>query len=257
MQFDSKACAEYVKMLVCHDEVEAALLVINNIPAYYRDYCPQELVDLKKTILGKIMTPHAYANGEHDSHVNLEGAIDAFKSVRATILKKEVEIYNDKGKTPHIVDMGPGEYFVPLGLAHFGLRFTYKEIGLNQKARALAEPHIKAFLKERAAPEQPEIFIANELIEHLSDTNQITIEALRHCAKEPERVHLSTPCYVYDLKRDFADITDLPHLRAYTPAEFIKAGHGLFPGYDFQLYNGMIMSLRAMHKFAIDPKPLL
>lgn len=261
MAFDPILCQKYVEMLVSHDEVERALYVLNNTPAYYRDNVPLNLATLKKDILQAICTTHAYMIDAQDvaEHVTKEAAMIALRgNLRGALITNEVRRYNDQKKVPHIVDMGPGEYFVPIGLLEEGCDFTYNDIGVDPHTKKNALPLIESVRRYIPAPEQPIIFIANEIIEHLHNPMDIVTECLRHCGELPERVHISTPCYTYDSShKDWRRKSGLPHLRAYTPREFVEEVARLFSGYATQYFDGIIMSVRLMRGNAIDSNPII
>lgn len=257
MDFDIELCVKYVKSLIEHDEVERALLVLDNVPAYYRDNRPKELINLKQDILKALCTVHAYMDCDLDANVSLEKAKTVLKNtVRGVLLEGEVKRYNEQGLVPHIVDVGPGEYFAPIGLNYYGYQFTYKPVSLDRKARLAANEFLKHIPSERVI-NSPQIYLALEIIEHLPSTQDLVAEALRNCNEFPDRIHLSTPLYTYDTNHpEWNKDCGLPHLRAYTPHEFIQESNRLFPGYDWQLYDDKIMSLRGLRRDRPDPKPL-
>lgn len=256
MPFDPIKCEEYVRMLIDYDEVERALLVLNNIPAEFREHTPWNLIELKATIQGSICTPHTYLDCDLDSTVSVESALSVMKNtIRGRIIEAEVKRYNESGITPHIVDMGPGEYFIPIALKELNHRFTYSPLAMDQKAKAAARDYFRPFLADK--PDSPTIFVALEVIEHLPHTGDIAIEAYKNTCGRPERIHLSTPHNTYDARpKNWEHRSGLPHLRAYTRDEFIQEAFKLFPDYAFQLYDDKVMSLRGMRKDCLDPKPL-
>ncbi len=243
MEFDPALCARYVETLLTNDEVERAELVLDNVPAFFRDNPPEILIRLRQDILRARYTANTYADSPKDAGVDRATAISRFRMLlRGRILEAEVKGYNAAGKTPHLVEMGPGTYFVPHALAELGYDFTYCDIALNNTAQELAA----GITRTKRPPEgAPVIFVAQEIIEHLPDTKEIAIEALKHCGKGPHRVHLSTPLYTFDNQHDDWRVRDgLPHLRAYTPQEFMLEAMRLFPAYHWQLLYDRIMSLR-------------
>lgn len=256
MIFDELICEKYCRMLIDHDEVERALLILENIPSYYRDNPPKNLVKLKEDIHQSLLTTHAYMTSALDSEVSKEKGLGFVENVpRGVMIKNEVQKYNEKDIVPHIVEMGPGEYGVLIGLSELGFRFTYDAISIDPIARNAA----KEWLLKHAVSSDPKetIFIANEIIEHLPSTRDIVIEAMRHCGRMPERVHLSTPYYSYDVSdKQWEHTCGLPHLRAYTPGEFIAEAKNLFPNYTFQFYDSPIMSIRGCRSDCVDSNPL-
>jgi hypothetical protein len=82
------------------------------------------------------------------------------------------------------------------------------------------------------------------------------IAFVTHAGRRPERIHLSTPLYTFDNKHDDWRETGLPHLRAYTPQEFIQTAAGLFHEYAWHFHADPVMCLRGMRRDVIDPETL-
>lgn len=245
-KIDLDAFLRAARELIRFDEVERALLLLNNLPAYFRDFEPKEVFDLKQKILAAQITAHAYGNSGLDAQVTEDKALTVLhNTLRGQILKKEMNELVLKGIKPHIVDVGPGEYFVPIGLQKLGCDFTYNPVSMDKTAAAVAAPNINHVFHVEPRPDTPTLFIALEIIEHLPSTQDLSIEALRHCGKWPEYVHLSTPLYTFDPSdKDWDKLCGLPHLRAYTPREFILEAQRLFPGYNWEYKSDSIQSLR-------------
>lgn len=257
MEFDSEACERYVRQLIDYDEVERALLVLDNVPALYRQNPPPNLFKLKSEILGALCTTHAYLSSGLDSDVTKDKAMQVSELLRGKLLVNEVARYNDKGIKPHIVDMGPGEYFIPISLDAKGFEFTYTPIAIDQNAK-MATAGLCERYKSENLDKRPTIFVALEIIEHLPSTKDITIEAIRHCGGIPDRVHMSTPLFTYDdSPKDWNKPCGLPHLRAYTQHDFIEEARRLFPTHVWHYYSDKIQSLRGMKMGTVDEEKIL
>jgi hypothetical protein len=256
--FDENVAVKFIEMLVEGDEVERALWVLDNLPAFYRDNPPFKLARLRQDILGALCTPHAYLSSGLDAEVKPQDCEHLLNTMlRGILVQREVARYNRRGLVPHIVDVGPGEYFVPIGLQAKGFRFTYWDVAFDQNTQRAAHPILKEVRQERAQEDQPLIFLALEIIEHLPSPTDLVTEALRHCGRWPDRAHLSTPYYTYDgSKKDWRKPCGLPHLRAYTAKEFAAVVEKLFPNYKFELFPSQIMSLRGQRFDKIDPDPI-
>lgn len=245
-------CVKYVENLIMNDEVERALIVLDNVPAHWRDHPPVELKKLRSDILAAMTTAHAYMSSDLDSAVNKETAIDNLRfNLRGRLAEAEVRKYNELGHAPHIVDVGPGEYWIPIALKNLGLKFLYHDVGMDQRTKKSAHPlivdHLAPWPNDSAS--RPRIFMALEIIEHLPEPRDLAVEAQRHCGGWPDRIHLSTPLYCYDPEpKDWRKPCGLPHLRAYTQLEFLDTAKKIFPGYVWQLYVSKIMSLRGLRQ---------
>ncbi len=257
--FNEEDVIRLVTTLVEGDEVERALLVLDNLPAFYRDNPPINVQKLRQDILSSMVTAHAYMSATMDSEVIPERADWELENLlRGKLVRCEVERYIKRGFHPHIVDVGPGEYFVPIALDRLGYDFTYKPLAMDQKAQRAALPFTEKHVSAGdPSKEKAQIFLALEVIEHIASPRELAVEALRHCGRWPDRVHLSTPCYTFDGRagKDWRKKDGLPHLRAYTPREFIREAESIFPGYQWEMYNGQIMSLRGQRRDRIDSEP--
>lgn len=237
--FDTKPFLEAAEWLCRADEPERALRLLENLPAYYRDHMPNEVSEMRRDILGSLLTPHAYASVDFDSEVGRD-VLDSL--LRGRMVKKTL----DEIKGPvHIVEMGPGEYWLPIGLSQRGYEFTYHDISLLQRTGKQAREIVPSVWKNTRPGESdlPKLFVAFEIIEHLADPKEIATEAARHCGT-PDYIFLSTPLYTFDTKTHWRKPNGQPHLRAYTPSEFVLTANQIFPGYKWELEADQIMVLK-------------
>jgi len=248
--FNLTLALQCVNDLIDMDEVERALLLLDNLPAKYREDPPPQVVRLRTDILAALCTTHAYMNSGLDSQVKPESAADNLRyNIRGRLVEAEVKKYNEQKLIPHLVDVGPGEYWIPIGLAQLGYRFTYWDIGVDQDTAKAAHPHLSLYRQPKRFLNQPQIFVALEIIEHLPSPQDLVTECLRHCEGWPERIHLSTPHNCYDESpKEWRKPCGLPHLRAYTRNEFLQTAEKLFPNYVWQMYADRIQSLRGLRK---------
>lgn len=256
--WDEDKFLDVVNMLLNADEVERALLFLDNVPAYFRDQPTERMKKMRGKILGAMVTAHAYMSSGLDANVVENPEHNKYlidNLLRGQLVKHEVERYNKNGVSPQIIDVGPGEYFIPLGLSAYDFGHWYFDVAMDQNTQAATRSLINRGKSSKT--ETPHIFVALEIIEHLADPRELAVEALRHCGKWPERVHLSTPLYCFDGKvKDWQKPCGLPHLRAYTPNEFINEAMRIFPNYKWEFFGSQPMSLRGQRSDTIDPEPL-
>lgn len=242
--WDSKPWLEAARILTAADEPLRALELLNNLPAYYRDYIPFDILDMKQKILAKMATPISYIKEDSEDLENLDKLYSAMKdTLRFTLLKRDLEEYNEKDITPHIIDLGPGDYWALRIFSRLKFKFTYSDIGLNSKRREIVYSETPSIHLGRKDFKQPVIFMACEIIEHLHHESDILIECLKH-EPMPEIIHISTPKYTFDVRqtrKDFELFGDLGHLRAYTPKEFFKTVEKMFPLHLFHFYDSVIL----------------
>jgi hypothetical protein len=263
-KFDVSLFLEIIETYLQADEVERALWVIDNLPSRYRVNPPKAILDMKKAILAAMITPHGYLTSPLDMGgiaTLTDDLCEKFihENLRGILLYKEVKRYNEKGRKPHLIDVGPGEYFVPVGLKKMGCEFSYFPVSADQRAKEMAYPLFKDLVQEKPQEGQPIIFAALEIIEHLAYPQDLVIEAAKYSYGFPiERVHLSTPMFCYNGKqKDWKKPFGLPHLRTYAPFEFINIGQKLFPEYHIELFASFIMSLRCSVNGTEDSEPLV
>jgi len=182
-------------ILVAADEPLKAIQLLDNLPGYYRDFPPQEILDMKKDIKAKLATATFYQKEDSPGI----GTYEDIKPVASTLLryeliKNDVSEYNKAGKTPHLIDLGPGKYYLPIGLKGDGLKFTYQDIGFNGPSQmSFLDQHADLY-KTKAPVDSPVIFVACEIIEHLHHEDDIAAE-MHRTGCSPDIIHLSTPKY--------------------------------------------------------------
>ena len=229
------------------DEIENALKIPGMLPGYYRDNPPEAITYLKNEIMANIATVDFYKNTDF-----FPGPVD-YEDIKGTLryelLVKEVKHLNNIGYVPHIVDYGPGEFWVPVCLNKLCLSFTYQPISLNDvsfnKAKHLFEHNLRAMPPQG----QPTIYLALEIIEHLWNENEVLINMLS-AAGSCDIIHVSTPKYTHNYENEsWLDTGTLGHLRTYTPMEFFTKVQDMFGSYsDFMFYDGGILHARGMNK---------
>lgn len=246
--WDSKPFLDAANILVGADEPLRALKLLELVPGYYRDNCPAELKSLREEILAALATPPFYQSEDRIVLPKTEDVmIDVEVLLRWKVIKNDVEQYNKMGIVPHIVDLGPGSYWLPIGLQGHKCLFTYQDISLNPISRPLIKEHLGDKYFDQIPKDRPVIFIACEIIEHLHHEEDICTEIYK-LGYRPNIVHISTPKHTFDTRAERVNwklYGTLGHLRTYTPAEFMLTVGRLFPGYKVTFYDHQILHARA------------
>ncbi len=250
--FDVTPFLQAANRLFSADEFERGILILDNLPSYYRDNQPKEVVDLKAKAYARMVSIVDYASNEKDMIFNLERALAIVQEVpRGIEVCDFVKKHNNSGVTPHIVDMGPGEYWLALGLKQLGLNFTYYGHGLNKKQ----ELRVKDYLGNTWQDEScgvPTLFNATEIIEHLPKPKFDIPQLFYRKCPNAECILITTPLYHYKTNEDWDDHSSyggyIEHLRAYTPAEFAAAVRDMFPGYQLEFKLNRIMMIKGTIK---------
>lgn len=236
---DWSALKRWVDVLVGADEVKMAESALKNLPGLWREKRPEWVIETERAILEKKGTPAFYRTNKWDNRVNPEHALELLRTTtRGQLIEKDVKAFADKKITPHLVDLGPGEYWLPIGLKMAGYPFTYYGIGLHPEAEAKAKEELTGHWSpdnQKWGAASPVIFVACELIEHLPEENDLRSDQLRF-APGADIIHISTPYGTYDTRRErleWRKFGDLGHLRTYTPREFADTISKMFPEYSW------------------------
>ena len=237
---------EVANALVASDELDKARQLVEVfLPGYYRDNPPKEFDQFKKDLSVFFMTQASYLNNKNDiALVNEDRGQAVNNTLRGQLILKDVQ----ENPGCLVVDFGPGEYWLPMGLKQNECHFKYKGIGITPEAFSKA----KDLLGDVILSGFPEhfhrtIFVATEIIEHLADPRELLFTAEK-LPNKPDIVHLSTPKYTYG--GGFWDWRTKPdeggHLRTYTPSEFCTVVTNMFKGYSWQYYDSVIMHMRGV-----------
>lgn len=255
------ALLTYADFLISADEtLMAEWLLTRGMPGYYRDYVPKEIRELKAKLHRFMMNSSDYNNNPQDVLVmdEPERAVKNFQHLlRAQLIEKSIKAYNDKEIIPHIYEMGPGEYWLPIGLAQLGYKFTYDCTYLSQPAyvkamNKLEELGVKKMILETA--ESPTIFVACEILEHLANPQEI-VACVAKNNLDPTEIHVSTPLYTFGHGNpgwaQEHNRAQGGHLLTFTPQEFVGLVSSLFPQYAFTYHAGEIQSLVGVHRSSL------
>jgi len=242
--FDPKPFIQAANILTAADEPLMALKLLELLPGYYRDHTPAAITSFRAEILKCLVTANWYSKC-HDTILHPNHAVELINgTLRGREVFKDVAALNAKNIIPHITELAPGEFWLPIGLLALGCAFDYYPIGLNKEAEQKAKEFI-AFTRPK--PEQVKIYCAFEIIEHLHNESDIRVESER-LGIVPDIIHISTPLYSYDGRMEslnwIKDKKDLGHIRTYTPNEFAQVAMRMFSGYHWSLIPERVMHLR-------------
>lgn len=234
----------WADLLIQSDELQKAeKLLYEFLPGYYRDNPPAQVVEMRQKLHRYMMNVQDYMCNPNDVKISsVDQSVNNVNGLlRGALIKRTVEEYNKKDITPHIFDMGPGDFWLPIGLAASKFRFTYECSVLSTASLEAAKPFFQDHVSKGSGPR---IFVACELIEHLRDERDIVHSMNKYCPN-PEEVHLSTPLYTFGGGvKDWDSKPGLgQHMRTYTPHEFMAASSTLFPGYTFEYYPSEVQSV--------------
>lgn len=246
--FDANKYLSCVEEMITCDEVERAFWMLENLPAWYRDNPPPEVLKIKEHLYRQLFTVIDYAKLKCDVNFhsrNKEEVISSiFKIPRFKHVLDLVVGINDEFNTiPHIVELAPGSHAIPYGLSNAGAVFTYMGEGLNLVENEKAQVHLSNWrIKTPGDENVKKIFVAFELIEHLRTPEDIYHYSLKHEC-EWDFICLSTPQYTWKGGQGEWFRNSLGHLRAYTPLEFTNFAKKYWPTYNWNITLGDEMLL--------------
>ena len=219
--FSLEAYLQVVEMVICCDEIEKAMWMLDNPPTYYRNH--HKIVTMRKELLRQIETAIDYSKqqGEADKQkamATIDNIFDTdFLYPRWYLIKSWAEKQNYEGKTPHIVELGPAQFWLPYGLKKHSIKATYEAHSINQQSIQWAKEEFKDLWDES---KKPTAFFCLEVIEHLKNPEDI-FHFYCKLKSEPELVVISTPCHTLYGGLDNWRARDLGHLRAYAPEDLL------------------------------------
>lgn len=230
---------ECVEDMVKSDEVERALTMLDNMPAWYRDHYPQKAKKLREKIYQQFYTIYDYVYEDYSDFKSFDDVSDidfASKYLwqsRAQAMIVLLKNLNSQGKTPHIVEMGSGNHWLNHALNICNIKYTYYAQTLNRGMNICGEPKIDSDCN---------IFVCFEVIEHLYNPKEIYHYSVKH-GVEFDYIMLSTPKYSFGGGCEDWQNSKLGHLRAYTPKEFSDFAQQLWFGYKWDLIADTVMCL--------------
>jgi len=237
--FDVEIAQKFLQMNVDSDNVVNALKMAEMLPAYYREK-QHDWVELwKKNVWAKVATINDYSSGEL-KEISKENSLTEYKAIRFQIVEQLVRHWNDQRRPPFIVDLGPGEYTLPIGLKEAGLEFNYKPIAITNKIPEVALPYIEDVLADKGEFHQPVIFVCFEMIEHLFNPDDV-VNYYHRENLNAEHVVISTPHGALGggWKRTNAEM--IAHVRDWTPKELTEFCYKHWGYMNWQLQDGVQM----------------
>lgn len=225
--FDVKKYLEVVDQLVLADEVAFAIEMLKNVPAYYRDYPTVEMREKLKELHELTYSIWDYTRDKDEEKAEgIEQKINSpFCQPRGTVIEQIVLNYNKQGFKPHLLELGPFDYWLPYGLKAKGLDFTYEPISMTprleeQNRFILGDKYIDV-AKNTA---RPLVFICFEVIEHMWRPEDIPhlMDQKLGMNQYPDVVAISTPKYTMGGGLESLKGNKFGHLRTYTPNELLK-----------------------------------
>lgn len=251
IHWDENLHARAIIQMIQADEIQEALRMLENPPAWYRENYPAEFTAIKNKLYQRLYSQIEYASDQeevdmaqrHDVAVSQWNGEYCFP--RAQIITDAVKKANDNGMAPFIVDLGCSHGNLPLGLKAAGLRFNYLGLAMNQKViESLRTAVGNDIWSDWPSEGQEAWLVCTEVLEHCMDPHSLVIDAYKpglHYAQ----MFWSVP---YGCLGGGLENWDrrLGHVRGWTRKEFSEFVDKHFPGYQQTLYMAHSMVLHGV-----------
>lgn len=245
--FDLELYIAAIEMMICSDELESAIWMIDHPPAWYRDNMPKELTDIKNRLYRQCYDVFQYAQDPEETECEKEFGEAQFDNgymhPRAEIISEILTKLNAENIFPWICDLGCSHGNLPLGLMRRGFKFAYKGMAVNReiekKVRYWTDKH---WFDRPFDDKQFTILWNTEVLEHAWREEDI-VQASYKFGIDWNMIILSVPygC-LYGGLPDWK-MRPLGHVRGYSHKEFYEFANKNWPGYKWKLHIAPSMVL--------------
>lgn len=237
-----------VESLICSDEIEMALKLMEMVPAWHRENYPEELTRMKKLLYQNLYDCYTYASDADEAGWTKENAEKQFTSgyafPRAEVLRDLVASHNHVGRTPWLCEFSPSHGLLPLGLAKEGHKFNFFGKNLNHpalvKLKGWLEPGV---WQEAPSVDQPTIFVFTECWEH-SYREKDVYDAYMKLGVDFDHIVLSVPFGTMGHGLPNWKTRPIGHIRTYSQQEFFDLADRFFPNRKWKLIKSVSMVLQ-------------
>lgn len=228
-----------VEQMIRADEIQIALTMLDQVPAWYRTNRPKELEEIRRKLYQGLYDPMQYGNDDEEASCTREFGenqfVNGYMHPRAEIITGILDKLNNEGKTPWIFDLGCSHGNLPLGLMkHTNLAFSYLGKSLNHRAAEKIKDWIGVRWSERPRPGQHTILYNTEVIEHAMNPMDIVQSAYK-IGVDFDTIVLSVPLGCLGGGLENWDSRPLGHVRGWTVEEFYAFARENFPGYEWTI----------------------
>jgi len=241
-----------VEEMITADEVGNALKMLEMLPGWYRDNIPVQAINIKKQLLKRFFTDLDYAKdgctwASGAGGMSQQTAIENLKDGRGALAFKYAATFSEQGLRPHLFELAPGNYWLPVGLSAAGVQFTYFAPSLNASMQEEASKNLSNWQASPGMLTGKTMFICFEFLEHLADPGDIYHHYIKS-GLDADVILLSTPKYTFGGGMGDWYNKDLGHLRTYTPNEFKEFAIKCWPTHNWSLHDGHVMCLAGEKK---------
>ncbi len=247
LYFDLDAHIAAVISMIRSDEIEMALKMLDQVPAWHRENYPPELQKIKDTLYKNLYDPFEYASDADEAGWTKEDAesqfLTAYTFPRAEILLELVTDLNRRGERPWLCELSTSHGLLPLGLSKQGRSFDFFGKNLNHAALVKLKGWLATHWQERPNPHgQKTIFVFCEALEHCYREEDL-LNSYMKLGVDFDYIVLSVPNGCLGGGLPDWDTRRLGHLRGYNAAEFSSLAQRYFKGYEWYLYKSVSLVL--------------
>lgn len=231
---------EAIEQMIRADELERALWMCDNLPAWYRDNVPMQITEIKKTLFRQMYDAYQYSSEKAiEDGWTKEDALKQGRSgyfyPRIDILAENIKKLNDVNFEPWLCELSPSHGAMALTLLDSGLKFSYFAKNLNDRATdTLREWLPDGIWQERPKSDQKTIFVFFEAIEHVYREKDLE-HAYYKLNVDFDEIYLSTPYGCLGGGLPNWNTRPLGHVRGYTGTEFVRLASDFFPKRTWQM----------------------
>lgn len=243
--FDVDKFVDVVENFVKCEEIETALWMLDHAPAWYRENGDARIDKLRLDIVKSVAMPADYSKQSNETYEDstahelscgfpcIEEKITGI-APRGPMALELVKKLNAEGKVPQIVEFGPSDFWMAYGLKAQGCNFKYKPLTLNKTAEVDAHIRLFDYWMEEMDYTQPYIYIACEVVEHLTNVDDVKIYSEK-CGRSPDYVLFSAPRNCFLGGRPEWRKYKQEHLRTFTPKELTELAVKFWPRLAWQI----------------------
>lgn len=227
-----------IVQMIRADEIQIAMQMIDQVPAWYRENPQPELTWVKQKLYEQLYDQIEYATDDEEANCSREFGEaqwdNGYMFPRAEIISKLVRSLNTENKTPWVVDLGCSHGNLPLGLMKTNHRFTYWGKGLNHRIVTQVKEWVGDLWAVYPSEPQTKILYCTEVIEHCMNPMDVVQSACK-IGVTFDYILLSVPLGCLGGGLHDWSTRRLGHVRGWTKQEFFDFANKHWPGYQWEL----------------------
>lgn len=228
-----------IEQMIRADEVQIAIQMLDQIPAWYRQNKPKELEELRQKLYRQLYDQFEYSNDPDERGYTLESVREQIKSgymfPRLDVIDKVIDELNQKMLSPWIFEISPSHGNLVVALSDKSRMFNFFGKNMNHLATDRFKEWLKpAIWQEQPLPGQPKMLVCFEAIEHMHDPGD-AVRAAGKMGYDWDYIFLSVPNGCLGGGLPNWDSRRVGHIRGWNAHEFLEFAAKNWPGYQWEL----------------------